>query len=139
MAEIHKIIVDSDTAGDDAAALILAAKSDTVKILGVTVAAGNVSLEQAALNSMAALELAGSDALVYLGADTPLSGEEKECFSVYGKDGMGEAGIVHPRGTPQKKHAVDFILDTVRANPGEVELVALGPVTNVALAIQKDR
>ena len=139
MAEIHKIIVDSDTAGDDAAALILAAWSSTVQILGVTVAAGNVTLEQAAKNSMAALELAGSDAPVYLGATAPLSGEEKECFSVYGKDGMGEADIVHPRGTPRKQHAVDFILDTVRANPGEIEIMALGPVTNLALAIQKDR
>ena len=139
MAELHKIIIDSDTAGDDAAALILAAKSDTVKILGVTVAAGNVSLEQAAKNSMAALELAGCDAPVYLGATTPLSGEEKECFSVYGADGMGEADIIHPKGKPQDKHAVDFILDTVRANPGEIEIVALGPVTNLALAIQRDR
>ena len=139
MAELHKIVIDSDTAGDDAAALILAAKSDTVEILGVTVAAGNVSLEQAAKNSMAALELAGCDAPVYLGATTPLSGEEKECFSVYGADGMGEADIIHPKGKPQDKHAVDFILDTVRANPGEIEIVALGPVTNLALAIQRDR
>ena len=58
VAAKHKIIIDTDTAGDDAAALILAAKSDTVDILGVTVAAGNVSLDQAALNSLAALELA---------------------------------------------------------------------------------
>ena len=139
MAQIHKIIVDSDTAGDDAAALILAARSSSVEILGVTVAAGNVSLEQAAKNSMAALELAGCSAPVYLGASTPLSGEEKECFSVYGKDGMGEADIIHPRGTPQKQYAVDFILDTIRANPYEIEIMALGPVTNLALAIQKDR
>ncbi len=139
MPEKHKIIIDSDTAGDDAAALILAAKSDTVQILGVTVAAGNVSLEQAAKNSMAALELAGSDAPVYLGATAPLSGEEKECFSVYGKDGMGDADIIHPKGKPQTKGAVDFILDTVRDNPGEIEIMALGPVTNIALAIRKDR
>ena len=140
MEQIHKIIVDSDTAGDDAAALIVAAKSPYIEIVGVTVAAGNVSLEQAALNSMAALELAGCDAPVYLGATAPLSGEEKECFSVYGKDGMGEADIIHPKGKPREdKNAVDFILDTIRSNPGEVELVALGPVTNLALAIQKDR
>jgi purine nucleosidase len=139
MTEKHKIIIDSDTAGDDAAAIILAAMSDTVEILGVTVAAGNVSLEQAAKNCMAALELAGSDAPVYLGATTPLSGEEKECFSVYGKDGMGEADIIHPKGKPQEKNAIDFILDTIRENPGEIEIMALGPVTNIAMAIQKDR
>ena len=66
MAEIHKIIIDSDTAGDDAAAIILAAKSPTVKILGVTVAAGNVSLEQAALNSMAARKVRGAKHALHL-------------------------------------------------------------------------
>ncbi len=135
----HRIIIDSDTAGDDAAAIILAAKSPSVEIVGVTVAAGNVTLEQAAANSMASLELAGCDAPVYLGATCPLSGEDKECFSVYGKDGMGEADLIHPKGKPQEKNAVDFILDTVSANPGEVEIVALGPVTNIAMAIMKDR
>lgn len=139
MAEIHKIIIDSDTAGDDAAALILAAKSKSVDILGVTVAAGNVSLEQGAKNALASLELAGCSAPVYLGADAPLSGEEQECFSVYGKDGMGDAGIVNPKGKAEDKNAIDFILETVKANPFEIEIMALGPVTNLALAIQKDR
>ena len=138
MSDIRRIIIDSDTGGDDAAALILAAKSPTVDILGVTVAAGNVPLPQAAQNALAALELAGCDAPVYLGADRPLNGEEKECFSVYGKDGMGDADLIHPVGKPQEKPAVDFILDTVRENPGEIEIMALGPVTNIALAIQKD-
>ena len=139
MAEFHRIIIDTDTAGDDAAALILAAKSPDVEILGVTVLAGNVSLEQAAMNALAVLELIGCDVPVYPGAGAPLSGEEKACFSVYGADGMGEAGLIHPKGRPQAQNAVDFILDTVRANPGEIEIVALGPATNLALAIEKDR
>ncbi len=139
MKKIRRIIIDTDTGGDDAAALILAVKCSTVDILGVTVAAGNVSLTQAAKNCLAALEIAGSDAPVYLGARTPLSGEEKECFSVYGKDGMGDAGLVHPSGTPQKKDAVDFILEQVKKYPGEIEIVTLGPVTNIALAIRRDR
>ena len=139
MSKVRRIIIDTDTGGDDAAALILAAKSDAVEIIGVTVAAGNVSLDQAAKNCLAALELAGCNAPVYLGAKTPLSGEEKECFSVYGKDGMGDADIIHPKGKPAEKDAVDFILETVRANPGEIEIVALGPVTNLALAVRRDR
>ena len=139
MAEAHKIIIDTDTAGDDAAALILAARSPDIEILGVTVLAGNVSLEQAAKNALAVLELIGCDVPVYLGATVPLSGDEKECFSVYGEDGMGDAGLIHPKGAPREQNAVDFILDTVRANPGEIEIVALGPATNLALAIQKDR
>ncbi len=139
MAQMHRIIIDTDTAGDDAAALILAARSPNVEILGVTVLAGNVSLEQAAKNALAVLELIGCDVPVYPGAKAPLSGEEKECFSVYGGDGMGDAGLIHPKGAPQEKNAVDFILETVRANPGEIEIVALGPATNLALAIQRDR
>ena len=139
MAEKNKVIIDSDTAGDDAAALILAAKSETVEILGVTVVAGNVSLEQGAQNALAALELVNCPVPVYLGASAPLSGEEKECFSVYGADGMGDAGLIHPKGRAEEKNAVDFILETVAGNPGEIELVVLGPVTNVALAIRKDR
>ncbi len=122
MAEKHRIIIDTDTGGDDAAAFILAAKSDAVDILGVTVAAGNVNLQQAALNSLAAMEMAGYVVPVYLGATAPLSGEDKECFSVYGKDGMGDADLIHPKGKPQTKGAIDFILDTVRENPGEIEI-----------------
>ena len=139
MAESHRIIIDTDTAGDDAAALIIAAKNPDIEILGVTVLAGNVPLEQGAKNALAVLELIGCDAPVYLGAAAPLSGEEKECFSVYGADGMGDADLVHPKGKPQEKNAIDFILETVRANPGEIEIVALGPATNLALAIQRDR
>ena len=139
MAEKRKIIIDTDTAGDDAAALILAAKSDAVDILGVTVAAGNVSLKQGGRNAIATLELAGRDIPVYLGAERPLSGEEKECFSVFGSDGMGDADLIHPVGEPQKTGAVDYILKTVSENPNEIEIVALGPVTNIALAIEKDR
>ena len=135
----HKLIIDTDTGGDDAAALILAVNSPAVELLGVTVAAGNVSLKQATLNALAALEAAGSDVKVYPGAVRPFSGEERETFSVYGEDGMGDAGIVHPRGRAQEEHAVDFMLRTVKENPGEVEIFALGPATNLALAIEKDR
>lgn len=139
MAEFHRIIIDTDTAGDDAAALIIAAKNPNIEILGVTVLAGNVSLEQGAKNALAVLELIDDPTPVYMGASTTFSGEEKTCFSVFGADGMGEADLIHPRSKPQEKNAVDFILETVRANPGEIEIVALGPATNLALAIQRDR
>ena len=136
MAEFHRIIIDTDTAGDDAAALIIAAKNPNIEILGVTVLAGNVSLEQGAKNALAVLELIDDPTPVYMGASTTFSGEEKTCFSVFGADGMGEADLIHPRSKPQEKNAVDFILETVRANPGEIEIVALGPATNLALAVR---
>ena len=140
MVEKHRIIIDTDTAGDDAAALIIAANAPDIEILGVTVLAGNVSLDQGAKNALAVLELVGCDAPVYLGASVPLSGEEKECFSVFGTDGMGDADLIHPKRSPNTDmDAIDFILETIRGNPGEIEIVALGPATNLALAIQKDR
>lgn len=134
----RKIIIDTDTAGDDASALIIAAKDKNIDILGVTVSAGNVSLDQAVKNALMTLEMAGSDAPVYVGASTTYTGKERETFSVYGKDGMGDQDLIHPTRKAEDKGAVDFIVETVKANPDEVEIVALGPVTNLALAFDKD-
>ena len=135
---MRQIIIDTDMGGDDAAALILAAKSPNVKIAGVTVLAGNVNLEQAAQNALATLEIAGVNIPVYKGADRSLVNREVKLFSVYGSDGMGDADLIHPKSKVQSKSAVDFILETVKKNPDQIEIVMLGPATNIALAIQKD-
>ena len=134
----HKVIIDSDAGADDAAALILAAGSEQLDILGVTVLAGNVDLEQGARNVLAALEQAGSDAPVYKGAAENYNGERIKTFSVFGSDGMGDAGLIDPKRSAEEQDAVAFILETVRRYPGEVELVALGPATNIARAIEED-
>ena len=133
-----KLIIDTDAGADDAAALILAAKCESVDILGVTTLVGNVEIEQATKNALMALEMGGSDAPVFKGADTNFSGKKIESVNVFGKDGMGDADLVHPKGKAQEKDAISFILETVAANPGEVEIVTLGPVTNIAAAIWKD-
>lgn len=133
-----KIIIDTDTAGDDASALILAAKSPEVEILGVTVLAGNVELEQATKNALAALEIAGCNAPVYKGSDTRYNGEAIEAHSVYGKDGMGDKDLIHPVGQAQEGDAIDFIIDTVKANPDEIEIVMTGPATNIAKAMDRN-
>jgi purine nucleosidase len=135
---VRKMIIDTDTGADDAAAMILAAGCPEVEILGVTVLAGNVDLEQAARNALAALEIAGCDAPVFKGATKHYSGDEINIFSVYGKDGMGDQDLVHPHGTAREEYAVDFILETVRENPGEIEIVLLGPATNIASAIIRE-
>ena len=135
----RKVIIDTDAGGDDAAAMIMAALQPEIDILGVTVVSGNVSLEQAAKNALMSLEVAGRmDVPVYCGSKDSLSGVEYEIFSVYGKDGMGDADLVHPTKTPESMHAVDFILQTVAAHPGEIDLITLGPATNIALAIRRD-
>ena len=137
-AERRKVIIDTDTGADDASALILAASSPELDILGVTVLVGNVDLDQAANNALAALELAGCDAPVYKGAAENYTGERIEAFSVFGTDGMGDKDLIHPYGTVQDGDAVDFILDTVKKYPGEVEIIAIGPATNIAHAMDKD-
>ena len=134
----RKIIIDSDTGADDASAIILAAKNQEIEILGVTVLVGNVSLEQSAKNALAALEIAGSNAPVYKGSSENLIGKRIEAFSVFGNDGMGDADLIHPKRRAEDKDAIEFILETVNKYPGEIEIVALGPVTNIAQAIKKD-
>lgn len=134
----RRIIIDTDTAADDAAAMLLAALSPDIEIVGVTVAAGNVDIDQAVKNALMTLELAGCDAPVYAGAVSTYSGEVQETFSVFGKDGMSDAGLIHPTASAAEGDATDFIVDTVRADPGEIEIVALGPVTNIALALDRD-
>ena len=133
----RKLIIDTDTGADDASALILAAKSEGVEILGVTTLVGNVDLEQSTQNALMALEVAGCDAPVYKGADTRYGGDTIVAYSVFGADGMGEADLIHPAGQAEEQDAVSFIIDTVRANPGEVEIAVLGPATNIARAIDE--
>lgn len=134
----RKIIIDTDSGADDAVALIIAAKDKNVDLLGVTVSEGNVTLKQAVDNALMTLEIAGSDAPVYAGADTTYTGKRREVFSVFGSDGMGDQDLIHPTRTAADGNAVDFIIDTVKANPDEVEIIAVGPATNLALAFDKD-
>ncbi len=134
----HRIIIDTDIGADDAAALIMAAVSENVDILGITAVCGNVPVEYAAKNALMVMELCGCDAPVFLGSHQPLKKEKKFTISVHGEDGMGDQDLIHPKKKPEKKDAVDFILDTIRENPGEIEIVAIGPLTNIAKAVQKD-
>jgi len=136
---MRKFIIDTDTASDDAAAILLAVLSKEIDLLGVTVTAGNVGLEQAGNNALMTLEVCGSDAPVYLGAKRPLFRPRKETISVHGSDGMGDRGIIKPKGTPEEDRAVEFILDMANKYPGEVEIAVLGPATNIALAVLTDR
>ncbi len=137
-SEKHRVIIDTDTGSDDAAALLIAAKSENLDILGVTVLYGNVPLKQSADNAIMTLETGGCSAPVYIGTEKPLFKEREEMISVHGQDGMGDQDLIHPNVKPQEKPAVDYILDTVKENPGEIEIICLGPLTNIAMAVQKD-
>lgn len=135
--EKRKLIIDTDTGADDASALIFAAKQKQAEILGVTTLVGNVDIEQSTRNALAALELIGCDAPVYRGSADTYDGTEKSAFSVFGKDGMGDSDLIHPQKQAAEGDAVDFMIETIEENPGEVEIVALGPATNIAKAIKK--
>ncbi len=138
-AEIHHVIIDTDTGSDDAAALMMAGSSDVLDILGITVLYGNVDLEHAAMNAMMVMETCGlMDIPVCIGAVQPLRKARENMISVHGADGMGDQDLIHPTGKVSGTNAVRFILDQVAAMPGEVEIVAIGPLTNIALALAVD-
>lgn len=133
---MRRFIIDTDTASDDAAALMLAALDGKAEILGVTTVVGNVSKYQSAANALATLEVCGCSAPVYMGAEKPLFHERKETISVHGADGMGDCDLIHPTGKPDESMpSYRFILEQVKKYPDEIELVVLGPVTNIAIAM----
>ena len=135
----RKIIIDTDTAGDDAVAMLIAAEDSGIDILGITVAAGNVSIEQAVDNALMTMEVANrKDIPVYAGAVEPLSGRVRETYSVFGTDGMGDQDLIHPSGKAEKDDAVDFIVSMAKQYPDELEIITLAPVTNIATAILTD-
>ena len=137
LKDTKKLIIDSDTAGDDAMAIMMAAKCPQIDLLGVTVLPGNVDMKQALANALMTLEVAKCDAPVYAGSETFLTGEVPSTFSIFGKDGMGDSDIIHPTRKAEEGSGIDFIIDTIKKNPGQIEIVELGPCTNLALAIRK--
>jgi len=129
-------LIDTDTASDDAVALIIALRSPTVRVLAITAVAGNVNVRQSARDALYTAELCGSSVPGFVGAEKPLRHEHQSADWFHGKDGLGDHGYPAPKRALEKKHAVDAIVETIEANPGLV-LVTLGPLTNVALALQR--
>ena len=135
-----KILLDTDTAGDDATALMMALKASGASLLGVTITCGNVDFDQEVENALYTIQVAGRSGRVpvYPGARHPLVRDWATAEEVHGKDGMGDSWFPRARQRPERKHAVDAILEAVDSDPGNITLVAIGPMTNVALALRKD-
>jgi purine nucleosidase len=131
------LLIDTDTASDDAVALIMALRSKEIRVAAITVVAGNVPIAQATNNALYSAEICNSEVPVFAGAATPLLRELTIADWFHGKDGLGEHGYAPIKRRAESTHAVDAIIDTVRANPG-VEIVTLGPLTNVALALSRE-
>lgn len=133
-----KVIIDTDPGIDDALALMYAFSSPELEILGITVSAGNTSLERTAKNALKIGDLAGSPVPVYKGAERPLRKEAYISGETHGEDGLGDANLPESDRAPEDMRASDFMLEMARKYPGEVTIIALAPLTNLAEAIEKD-
>jgi len=130
------LILDVDTGVDDALALLLALASPEVDLIGASSVMGNVTVEQATENTLAVLELGGrTDIEVARGASRPLGRDHEPFPDVHGGRGLGHAQPPPATARPSERTAAQLIVETARARPGEVLLVATGPLTNVALAL----
>ena len=130
--------IDTDTASDDAVALVMALRHPGVDIVGIGVVAGNVPLDQAVQNALYVAELCGADVPIHAGADRPLVVPLETAQFVHGNDGMGDIGLPLTGRSPAPGHAVDALLAASHRYPGELTLVTLGPLTNIAIAVRRD-
>jgi inosine-uridine nucleoside N-ribohydrolase len=135
----RKIIIDTDPGQDDAVAILLALASPELEVLGLTAVAGNVPLALTELNARKICELAGKPQIrVFAGCDAPLSRKLVTAEHVHGRTGLDGPDLPDPVMPLQDQHGVDFIIETLRAEPaGTVTLCPLGPLTNIATAFNR--
>jgi inosine-uridine nucleoside N-ribohydrolase len=131
------VLIDCDPGQDDALALLLTLASPELELLGVTTVAGNQTVDKTTVNALKVLELAGrADVSVARGADRPLVGELVVAADAHGESGLDGPALPEPQAAPVEQHAVDFLAEELRAAARPVTLVALGPLTNVALLLR---
>lgn len=134
----RKVIIDCDPGIDDALAIILALKSKEIEVVGITTISGNVESLQGAKNALKVLKLLGRlDIPVYLGESKPIKRELVTAQDTHGEDGLGETFLEEVSSEYIRENGVDFILNTLK-NQENVSIIALGPLTNLCRAIEKD-
>jgi purine nucleosidase len=139
MTERTALILDVDTGIDDSLALLYAAASPDVELVAATCVSGNIDAHQVGVNTRAILELAGrTDVEVALGREIPLIRPLETTPETHGPQGLGHAELPAPGRALSERHAVDLILDEARRRPGQITLVTLGPLTNLALAVMRE-
>lgn len=132
---MRRFLIDTDTGTDDAVAIIMALRDQNVKVEGITTVCGNVGVEQATQNCLKAVEMAGTYCPpVYRGLSMPVLREPvpSSAHGPHGVDGLGDLDLAPPVLQPQEEHGVDFLIRYIEENPGQLELVTLGPATNLA-------
>jgi purine nucleosidase len=140
MVETRRIIIDTDPGQDDAVAIMLALASPEIDVVGITAVAGNVPLALTQKNARKICELAGRpDVPVHAGADGPLDRKLVTAEYVHGKTGLDGPDLPEPKMELQDQHAADFIIETLMSSEaGAITLCPLGPLTNIAMALQKE-
>lgn len=128
--------IDTDTASDDAVAIMMALRWPQVLVEGISVVSGNVPVEMGARNARFTVELCGAEVPVYLGLNRPLLKEPSYAYFFHGEDGMGNMHYPEPKRPSASKHGVQALIDAVNAAPGELTLVTLGPLSNIAAALR---
>ena len=134
-----RIIIDTDPGIDDALTFLLALASPEIQLEALTTTQGNVTLEKATRNALATLELLGADHIpVAKGCTLPMVGPLLASAHVHGSSGLGDTNLPEPKTKPVSQHAIDYLIERFLAEPGEITLFTIGPLTNVALAIRKE-
>jgi purine nucleosidase len=133
---MRHFLIDTDTASDDAVAIIMALRNPDVQVVAITTVAGNVDVRQSTRNALYTAELCGAKVPVYAGAEKPLLRTYQNATWFHGRDGLGDHGYPAAREKAAEGHAVDAIIEAAEKYPGLV-IVTLAPLTNVALAVAK--
>jgi len=135
---MRRFLIDTDTASDDAVALVMALRHPDVSVEAITVVAGNVPLAQGVQNALYTVERCGASVPVYSGLAKPLLRPLETAQFCHGQDGMGDVGLPLSGRHPADGHAADVLIETIHRFAGELTLVTLGPLSNVALALLRD-
>jgi purine nucleosidase len=134
-----RIIIDTDPGVDDALTFLLALASPEIQLEALTTTQGNVTVDKATRNALSVLELCGASHIpVAMGSMYPLVQPLRASASIHGQSGIGNSQLPEPKARPLPQHAVDYLIERVLAEPGEISIFPIGPLTNIAMAIRKE-
>lgn len=135
---MREVLIDTDTGSDDAVALVMAARHSSWDVKAITTVCGNVAMKQGQQNALYTLELCNNEVPVYKGAAKPLLRELITATFVHGEDGLGDIGLPLHGRLGKEENAIDIIKNQIIESNGNLEIITLGPLTNMAIALLKD-